>query len=87
MPNASNRSHREYCAMLQRMDLFFWLIFWLIFWSYLEFRTIFASQIDQGDTQYDQGRGEDRDERDKGDQDDHDDTYMEDVVMGGTSPD
>lgn len=36
------------------------------------------------DAQGDQRRDDERDERDQGDRED---TYMEDVVMGGTSPD
>lgn len=36
------------------------------------------------DAQYDPRRDDERDERDQGD---HDDTDMEDVVIGGTSPD
>jgi hypothetical protein len=52
--------------------------------NYLQFRATLVNQILQTDELDNQRHGDKRDERDQGD---YEDACMEDVVMGGTSPD
>ncbi|UKZ67261.1 uncharacterized protein TrAtP1_008423 [Trichoderma atroviride] len=74
MSNTSNENHRNYCVrMIQLMDFAFSI--------YQQLRPMLVRQIEQIDAQRVQRRADEHDERDRGD------TYMEDVVMGGTSPD
>ncbi|KAL6890609.1 hypothetical protein GGI43DRAFT_387420 [Trichoderma evansii] len=80
MSNAGNNSHREYyIGMLQLLDFYYWI--------YPQLRAIVAGHIDQMDVQHGQRRVDERDERDERGRGDHEDSDMEDVVMGGTSPD